>query len=164
MSLKNVLQEFLKEMDWKDEINHNDDNNTDYISTVLLIGGQNYQLILIADEHAQLLKIVLLSPITIPTHRMKEATFVLNFLNIRVPVGNFATSLDDGTFYYRWEISVEGATAAPQQFRTLLGAATQAFNDTRNSAIGAVAFSKLPVEEIYKEYDEAVKKAHSLKV
>lgn len=159
MFLKDVLQQFLNEEEWKDEINHDDNDDTDYIDTGYQIDGQNYRLILITDEESQLLKVTLVSPIKIPKPRMKETTFVLNFLNLRLPVGHLAVSLDDGTLYYRWEISVDGATAAPQQFRTLIGAASGAFDEIRSAAIGAAAFSKASVEEIFKDYDEAVNKA-----
>ena len=159
MPLKDVLQQFLNEEEWKDEINHDADDDTDYINTGYQIDGQNYRLILITDEESQLLKVTLVSPIKIPKLRMKEATFVLNFLNLRSPVGNLAMSFEDGTLFYRWEISVGGATAATQQFRTLIGAASGAFDEIRSAAIGAAAVSKVSVEDIYKDYDEAVKKA-----
>ena len=93
MPLKDLLQQFLNEEEWKDEINHDDDDDTDYINTGYQIDSQNYRLILITDEESQLLKVTLVSPIKIPKLRMKEATFVLNFLNLRSPVGNLAVSL-----------------------------------------------------------------------
>ena len=60
---------------------------TPIISAPGIKSGQNYRLILITDEESQLLKVTLVSPIKVPKLRMKEATFVLNFLNLRSPVG-----------------------------------------------------------------------------
>ena len=60
---------------------------TPIISAPGIKSGQNYRLILITDEKSQLLKVTLVSPIKVPKLRMKEATFVLNFLNLRSPVG-----------------------------------------------------------------------------
>jgi hypothetical protein len=78
------------------EINHDDDDDTDYISTGYQIDGQNYRLILTADEESQLLKLTLVSPIKVPKLRMKEATFVLNFLNLRSPVGKAVSPPGEG--------------------------------------------------------------------
>jgi hypothetical protein len=63
---------------------------------------------------------------------------------------------NDGTIYFRWTMDVEGATAAPHQFATMVAAASSAFETWRGTAIGAAAFSKQSGEEILKDYHEAV--------
>src|SRR5271155_2105432 len=98
MALKDVLQQWLDEAEWEDEIRHDDDDDTDFVSTSIEIGGQGYRLLLINDEARQTVRVSLFSPIKIPQHRAKEAACVLNFLNVHIAFGNF--EMNDGGIVY----------------------------------------------------------------
>ena len=80
---------------------------------------------------------------------------MLNHLNLRMGYGNLEMA-EDGAAYYRWALDVEGATASPEQFGNLIGAASSAFDEIRSAAIGAAAFTKLSAEQIIGEYQAAV--------
>jgi hypothetical protein len=155
MKLKDVLQKFMNVEGWKDEIEHEDSDNTDFINAKLDVDGQAYTLLLITDHDNQTIKIILVSPIKIPKPRTKEAAIVMNGLNNSINYGSIGFQ-DDGTIYYRWTIYVEGATAASQQFATMVAAASSAFEALRGAAIGAAAFSKQSGEEILKDYQKEV--------
>ena len=158
MTLKDVLQQFLNENEWEDKIEHNDDDDADFINTGYQIEGQNYRLILSANEPRQVLNVLLFSPIKVPKARAKEATFLLNFLNVMLSCGNCELA-EDGSVYFRWAIDVDGATAAPKQFGTLVGAAAAAFNEATSSSIGAVAFTKQSGEDIIEEFRRVTEKS-----
>lgn len=155
MALKGIMQQFLDEVDWKDEIEHDNDDATDFVSTGLQIDGQNYRLILITDENAQTIRVSLVSPIRIPKLRVKEAAFVLNAINLRIRFGNLELD-DEGVVYYRWGMDIEGGTASPTQFRNLISAASASFDGPRCAAIGASAFTRKTGESIIKEYVKAM--------
>jgi hypothetical protein len=158
MTLKDVLQQFLNDEQWEDEIVHDDGDNTDFINTGFQIDGQRYRLILITAEKIQTIRALLVSPIKIPKPRAKEAASVLNSLNIHICYGNLEMD-NEGAVYYRWGIDIEGTTAAPKQFGSLISAATSAFDELRSSAIGAAAFTKQSAQEIIREYKRAVEKS-----
>ena len=76
MTLKDVMQQFLNEVEWEDEIEHDDSDDTDFVSTDLQIEEQKYRLILITAEEAKTIRMLLVSPIRIPKQRAKETAFV----------------------------------------------------------------------------------------
>ena len=158
MSLKDLLQQFLNDEKWEDEIRHDDDDDTDFIRTDFEIDGQSYGLILITAEQSQTIRVVLISPIKIPKPRAKEAAFVLNYLNSCMSYGHLQMT-DDGEVCFRWAMDVEGATAAPAQFAHLIAAATAAFDELRRPAIGAAAFTKQSADDIIAEFKKEVEKA-----
>jgi hypothetical protein len=158
MALKEVLQQFLNDVEWKDEIVHDDGDDTDFVSTGLQIDGQRFRLILITAEKGQTIRVLLVSPITIPKPRAREAAVVLNSLNLRIRFGNLEMD-DEGAVYYRWGMDIEGATAGPRQFRNLIDAGTSAFDELHCAAIGAAAFTRQPAREIIKAYTKAVEKS-----
>jgi hypothetical protein len=155
MQLKDVLQRFLKLEEWEDEIVHDDDDNTDFIDTRMEIDGQVYTLQLVTDQEKQVIKVTLISPIAMPERRRMEGGIVVNGLNNRMSFGNLGI-LDDGRIYYRWAMTMDGITATPQQFGSMVAAASSAFDNLRGTAIGTAAFSKQSGQQILKDYHEAV--------
>ena len=155
MSLKEVFQEALDELEWADEIRHDDSDNSNYVNTLFGIDGQIYALLISTHEYSKTIKLYLTSPIRIPKARSKEGAYVLNYFNCCIPFGNLESS-EEGSVYYRWCIDVEGTTPSTKQFLNMINAATRSFSELRVAAIGAAAFSKNPVEEILREYNEAV--------
>jgi len=157
MALKDVLQQFLNDVKWKDEIKHADNENTDFISVGYEIGGQSYRLLVITDEKFKTLAALLTSPIRIPTPRAKEATFVLNFLNVHLRCGHFEMG-ENGEVFFNWVIDTDGTAAAPKQIGSLISAAAASFSEQNCTAIGAAAFSKQSAEDIIEELKQAWQK------
>ena len=155
MSLKDVFQSYLNEMEWEDEIQHDEDANSDYIVTQYSIDDQAYTLQLSTHEDRQQLKIVMQSPISIPQKRFDVACQIVNFINARMPVGNLEIG-ENGIVYYRWSIDVEGSNAATMQFKKMVAAAGNAFDQIRAPAIVAAALTKQNVKEIMDDYIESL--------
>jgi hypothetical protein len=154
MQLKDILQQFLDLEEWKDKIVHDDGDNTDFIDTRMEIDGQVYTLQLVTDQENQVIRAILISPMAMPERRRMEGAIVVNGLNNRMSFGNLGI-LDDGRLYYRWAMTMDGIAATPQQFGSMVGAASSAFDNIRGAAIGAAAFSKQSAEEILRDYYEA---------
>jgi hypothetical protein len=155
MALKDVLQQFLDDEQWEDQIAHDHSDNTDFINTGFVIDGQRYRLILITADVPQTIRVVLISPLKVPKARSREAAIVLNALNVHMAYGNFELD-DEGILSFRWGMDLEFAKAVPQQFGHLINAGTSAFNELRAAVIGAAAFSKQPAETIILEYKKAI--------
>ena len=155
MSLKEVLQEFLKIEEWEDEIYHDSSDDTDFVDTQIYIDGQIHSLMLLTDENNHVMRVAMTSPIVVPKSRGKEASFLVNGLNNAMGYGNLAIQ-DSGNFIWRWAVNVEGVTAAPIQIANMFRVAVGPFDTLRRTAMGAAAFSKQSGEEILKDYHEAV--------
>ena len=160
MTFKEVFQAALDQMEWDDDIAHDDSDNTDFINTGYSIDGQSYRLILVTDEDRQRISISMKSPISIPKNRQKDGAFVVNALNVGLSVGNLEFT-ENGSIYYRWAIDVDGSAPSADQIKTLIGAAGSAFDELRASMLGKVAFTKQTGEEIVAEYREAVSQMSS---
>ena len=124
MALKDVFQQFLNDVEWEDEIAHDDSDDTDFISTGCQIDSQRYRLKYdYLRESSDDQNFARLS-IWIAEDRAREAAFVLNDLNLRMGYGNLEMAEDGAGLNHRWALDVEGATASPEQFGNLIGAAS----------------------------------------
>lgn len=160
MTFKEVFQIALNELEWDDEIDHDDSDDTDFISTGYSIDGQSYQLTIVTDEGRQRLSVTMKSPIAIPKGRQKDGAIVVNALNVGMAVGNLEFAAN-GSLFYRWAIDVDGTAPSAAQIKTLVSAAAAAFDELRTSMIGKVAFTKQPGEDIVTEYWDTVKEMNS---
>jgi hypothetical protein len=88
MSLKDLLQKALNELEWQGDIQHDDKDNTHYIKTSYLINNQKYGLIIVVGESVKTISLTVISSIKIPFSRIKEAAFVVNNLNYGLSFGN----------------------------------------------------------------------------
>jgi hypothetical protein len=157
MTLKVLFQKALTELEWEDEIKHDESDNTDYINTGFTIDGQTYRLTLYTDEEKQFLSILMKSPINIPRIRHTEAAVVINALNTRMRLGNLECN-DEGGVYYRWTMDVEDSTPSTTQLKNMIRSASGVFDELRVGAIGSVAFTKLSASEILSEYESNIEK------
>ena len=155
MSLKNLLQKALNELEWQGHIQHDDKDNTDYIKTSYLINNQKYGLLIVVGEAVKTISLTVISSIKIPYARIKEAAFVVNHLNYGLSFGNLEIS-GDGDVYFRWGVDVEGSVPGTKQIYNLISAAGSAFSEFRVGAIGDSAFTELSGEKIVADYEEVV--------
>jgi hypothetical protein len=72
MSLKEVLQEFLKIEEWEDEIYHDSSDDTDFVDTQIYIDGQIHSLMLLTDENNHVMRVAMTSPIVVQNHEGKR--------------------------------------------------------------------------------------------
>ncbi len=154
MSLRELLENALKEREWDQEVIHDDDDNSDYVNVQFTIDNQNYLLQIIADDEMETLRVLLFSNIKIPTGRLKEASQVINWFNYRLNYGNFDLE-PDGKVYYRWGLALRDAKPATTQIHILISTAADAFDETHVSAIASCAFTKQSAEDIIKDFEGA---------
>lgn len=156
MALKDVFQLALTEWEWEDAIEHDDDDDTDYIRTATIMFDQRYSLVMYTDEDRQWITISVKSPVVIPKNRFEDAAVLLNRFNLGLKFGRFTTYDVDGGLIYSNTLDVEGLNVTPIVFTNLRDSAGFAFSEHRCNAIGALAFTKQAVVDIISDYEASI--------
>lgn len=156
MALKDVLQDALNEWGWEDEIEHDDDDDTDYVRTTTVMFDQSYSFVIYTDEERQSITISVKSPVTIPKIRFADATVLLNRFNLGLRFGRFTCYDEDGGLIYSNTLDLEGLHPVPVVFTNLRDSAGFAFSEHRCNAIGALVFTKQSTADIISEYEENI--------
>lgn len=155
MSLKDVLESFLSEMGWEDEISRDELHDELIIATGVTLGDQGYRTYIQTHEQSQFIKIFMYCPFSVPIERMDVAPVVINRLNVDLPAGHIEM-MGDGTVRYRHFVDVENATASAALVQNMLAGACSTFtDDARLKAIGALRFTSAPISVIIEEYEAA---------
>ena len=151
MVLKSLLENTMKEWEWEDEVETNEDGNVHIVATPYGIDGNSYRLFLEGHDGPQLIKIYLYSPHLIPEKRQKEACVVLNRLNKDVYAG--ALDLAGENVRFVQIIDVEGFIPEVRLLSNMRAAAGNAFRPQIAQAIGALAFTKLSADDVIAQYE-----------
>lgn len=151
MSLKNLLEATMKDWEWEDEVETNEDTNVHTVATPYGIDGNSYRMFLEGHDGSQLIKMYLYSPLSIPDKRQKDACIVLNRLNKNVYSGHLDLAGDNVRYIH--VVDVEGCNPEVQLVTNMRSAAGNAFRPDITQALGALAFTKLSAEEIIAQYE-----------
>jgi len=153
-TLKDVFQAALDKWEWSDKIEHDDSDDTDYISTDYSIDQQKYRLVIFTDERTRDIVINLYSPIIIPPDRQNAGAFLMNFFNSGLRASASIMMSPDGKVVYKNSTNVSGTSASVEQFEILKALAGVIFESEtqRTRAIGAVAFTKQSIDSIIEDF------------
>lgn len=151
MSLKNLLEATMKDWEWEDEVETNEDTSAHTVATSYQIDGNSYRMFLEGHDDAQLIKMYLYSPLSIPDKRQKDACIVLNRLNKNVYSGHLDLAGDNVRYIH--VVDVEGCQPEVQLVTNMRAAAGGAFRPDVTQALGALAFTKLSAEDIIAQYE-----------
>jgi len=151
MSLKSLLENTMKEWEWEDEVETNEEANVHTVATPYGIDGNSYRMFLEAHDGPQLIKMYLYSPLSIPEKRHREACVVLNRLNKNVYSGYL--DLAGESVRYVHVVDVEGCQPEVQTVTNMRASAGNTFRSDIVQALGALAFTKLSADEIIAQYE-----------
>lgn len=151
MSLKFLLEEAMKNWEWEDQVETNEENNSHSVSTLYHIDGNAYRMYIEAHENSHLVKLFLYSPVSIPDKRHDEACVVINRLNKSVYSG-FIDLLGENIRYMHI-VDVEGFQPDVQLVSNMRAAAGSAFRPEIAQALGTLAFTKLSAAEIIAQFE-----------
>ena len=151
MSLKSLLEKTMKEWEWEDNVESNDDNNVHTVSTRYGIDGNSYRMYIEGYDGPQFIKMFLYSPLSIPEKRHKESCVVINRLNKDVYSGYL--DLIGESVRYVHVVDVEGCKPEVQIVTNMRIAAGNSFRSDIVQALGALAFTKLSADEIIAQYE-----------
>ena len=116
-------------------------------------GLSEYRLHIEACTIADRLRFHLYSPIKIPKKRQAIACVVLNHINHNIQIGSLQTA--EGTVRYTYTIDAEGLTVPVDWLSSMRTHMLRMFSPKVAEAIGAIAFTKMPADEIIARFEEA---------
>lgn len=156
MTLKDVLQQFLNEMEWHDDITYDADIDEHVVATSIVVDEKTYRLFLHTDEPLKLLKIFLYVPFDLPRDRLETASSVVNVLNRSLHTGHLEV-FETGEIRYRNAVDVENIEASAAFFHNLLAAACGTFQRRPMiNALGSLTFTSSSQDQIISEFDAAL--------
>jgi hypothetical protein len=148
--LGDVLSEAVNCWGWQNRILHDNESETDYVTTTYIRHNQAFEYTLTASEKFQKVGIHVNSPIQIPMSRMVEVVLVANYFNMRSTMGGYYVTAG-GDLCYRWAISVAGTQASVELFRALRDSANKSFDKPYNSFLSA-AFTASSARDIIQKF------------
>ena len=160
MRLTAVLAAWLKEQEWKDEVEINEGRDFSRVATEIPIAEQDHRLYLECGEKEERFLVFFYSPLNVPASRIKDAAVLMNRINQRLPLGRVVTP-DDGTprpVQYKAVIDVEGSEFASEQITNMVASGISVFEDF-GSVFGALAVTKQSADQIWDEFLKAEKEA-----
>jgi len=160
MRLTGVLALWLKEQEWEDEVEIEDDRQFSRVRTHFDINDQAHRLFLECNERAERFFVYLYSPLKMPVSRIADTAIILNRINMRITLGRFACR-DDGesqSVQFKSVIDVEGAEFATEQISNMASAAVEVFQHY-GEVFTALALTKKLAKEIWDDFLNAEEEA-----
>lgn len=151
MNLKSLLENTMKEWEWEDDVESNDDDSVHSVSTLYGIDGHSYRMYIEGHDGPKFIKVYLYSPISIPEKRHVEACVVLNRLNKSVYSGFL--DLSGESVRYVHVVDVEGCQPEVRIISNMRASAGSAFRSDIVQALGALAFTKASADEIIAQFE-----------
>lgn len=151
--LTEVLQSWLADREWDDEVQINADWTASRVVTRYLIGEQPHNLYIEVNEELEQLHMFLYSPFNVPAGRVAEITRVLNSINRSSLMGT-VTCADNGEptpIQYRVGIDVEGSALTPVQISNLLSA-VGCLAEVYSQVLATVAMTATSAEEAWQQF------------
>ena len=130
MPISSILNQCLKEQEWDDTIEVNDDRTIAQVRTELIINDQPHYMFFEAEELKHRFAVYLHGPYKVSPSRVGEICRLLNLINLRLSLGRFACLEDSDSYpiHFRARIDVEGGTLQTKQVEKLVTAAYRAFD------------------------------------
>jgi hypothetical protein len=159
MKLPNVVQTFLDDMGWDDEITIDESAGLSQLKTGVSINDQPYTLVIETDEQRSWIVLFLYNlSSNVPEKRMSEACHLVNAINNRVQMGKIMVTKAAGPFRFVHAVDLEGVEASGIVVQNMYSAGVGVFTVWAD-ALSAVALTKTSAEEILKEIDQQAESA-----
>jgi hypothetical protein len=159
MKLTSVLKEFMDSKGWEDEIKIDDDGDTSVAST-FNINDQGHRFFFEIFEAGEVFKLYMYSPFSVPALRKAEMAIILNFVNMRVRIGRFATPTEDKSSPVQFfaVADVEGGQLGATMINTMINACTEYF-EVYGPLMATVALTKISAKQAIADFIEEETKA-----
>ncbi|MEI8186827.1 MAG: hypothetical protein WCG19_09025 [Chlorobiaceae bacterium] len=162
MRLARLIEEFIAEKEWDDEIEKDVENGMCQLSTSLSINNQSFRLYIEGDENRNFLFLYLYAPFSIIEGKYVDACMLFNFINNIYVYPGRLTAGDDGSIRYIDIIDVENFEPSIEIIQNMLGNGVSLFNNNTEE-IAAVALTQKTYEAIRGELEKntALKEARN---
>lgn len=153
MKLAEVIETFVAENEWKDEIKKNDDTGECQLATGMNICNQPFDLYVEGDEETELLSLFLYPPFKVMEGKFVDACMLFNYLNDGYMFRGRITVSDKGRIRYREVIDTENLETSASMVHNMLFSGVKMF-EMHMEAIAAVALTRKTYEAVREEYDK----------
>lgn len=155
MHFARLLQDFVADMGWHDQVESLDGDSISRVAVRLSIGGRSYRLLLEGYETRQWLALYLYAPFTVKEDKLVDACMFFNFINATCSYLGALSVTDDGVIVYRQIVDLDGSVADVALLYNMLHAAADMFE--RNAEhIVAIAASDLRYEEVRRNLEKKI--------
>ena len=158
LKYKIVLEEFLKEQEWEDELSIDEENKKVALVTGVNMGEHSGKLIIEASDETDVVAVYFYLGFECKKSKRTEMCILLNNFNLRGGVGGYGCFqlLDAGDDRIRWvhRVDFEGSSPTGKSVEQIVGPGWErvsAFIET----ICAVALTKQTAAEAIEEFDSA---------
>jgi len=160
MPLAAVVQAWMDAEEWEDDLQISEDRSTSRVATQFGVDGQAYNLFIDTSEGDNVVEVYLYSPYKVPPARMEAVSRVLNRIHTRLNFGRLccADDEDSNSVVFTDKVYVGDSKLSEAQITNMIRAATGTFASW-GSLLAAVAMTKLPVEQLWKEHLAEMKAA-----
>lgn len=153
MSLLQILESFVEEKEWDDEVESIDESGTCRISTELEIAGQDFELVVYGEEDSERLILYLMPPFRALDTKLLECCQLFNYLNDRYLYAGMLSLDKGGRIMYKNVLDTDDIDPVPALIHNMLKSGWSLFT-THIEAIAAVAVTTKRFDEVLAEYEK----------
>ena len=108
MRLADKVQDWLDDIEWKDEISLDQENQTSSLNFTFSIKDQSFKVWIETDEARDFLKIYFYAPFNALSKKHTECALLFNHINFHSHWGAISVVDEKGTIRWRYVIDFEG--------------------------------------------------------
>lgn len=146
-ALINAVQQFLDSMDWKDEIQIDEEQGRSTMATSILVEQQPCRLFVETADRTDLISVFLYAPFHVRADKITQACVLANAINLRNRVGHIEIMADDGRIRFVHTMDFEGCTPSGTAVHNMVDAGLALFS-RRLGQLAEVAMTPRGAAEI----------------
>lgn len=151
--MKDILEEASRSWGWNNlQVQHNEANDCHFLQSFYTLDENSYSLYLEGFNKSHWVKITLYSQIIIPDARKTDTCVVLNQINQYSMPGSL-TLTDDKQTKYSHFVDTEDIIVGTKFLENMFAGARWAFRPATVRALGALAYTKVSVQEIIAQFE-----------
>ena len=152
MRLAEKLQDWLDDIEWKDEISLDEENQTSSLNFTFSIKDQSFKVWIETDEARDFLKIYFYAPFNALSKKLTECAVLFNHINYKSYWGALSVVDEKGTIRWRYVIDFEGTYPSLATINNAFNVGVDLFENWFDE-ITEVALTKTTAQEIIEQLE-----------
>lgn len=149
MRLAEKVQEWIRSLDWEDQVEENTENQTSSVNFGYGINEQSFKAWIETDEKRDWIKVYIYAPFKVLPKKFIEMHQLLNLINLDATMGAISL-LDDGRLVWRHIVDFEDTDPSVKAINNQFDPGVNLFQRWFEE-ISAVALTKTTAQEIFDE-------------
>ena len=147
MRLAEKVQDWLDDIEWKDEISLDEENQTSSLNFTFSIKDQSFKVWIETDEARDFLKIYFYAPFNALSKKLTECAVLFNHINYKSYWGALSVVDEKGTIRWRYVIDFEGTDPSVATINNAINVGSSLFENWFDE-ITEVALTKTTAQQI----------------